>query len=213
MSLKFFLLPPSPNNVKVMLAAAIKGADYDCELVNPADRAAVVAATGQPLTPAMVHDGVKLFDSSAIVRYLDANLPGPRLYSEDYQTMKQIETWERYALYELGPFVGRTFNQLFAETKDPREADAISAGFNAATATLEEALADREYLVGDAPTAGDVAVAAYLFISCMSAEHAEYHEFWGWMRENLQLGEGRDKTRAWVDRMMQHLPAFTSLAG
>ncbi|MDF1800417.1 MAG: glutathione S-transferase family protein, partial [Planctomycetota bacterium] len=147
MTLTCYLLPPSPNNVKVQLALAYKGIAYDTVLVNPSDRAAVIEATGQPLTPAIVHDGTKLFDSSAIMRYIDVNFPGPRLFSEDYQAMKEIEGWERYMRLELGPFVGRTFTQLFAETKDAAETDAINAGMNAVTAKLEEHLDGREWLV------------------------------------------------------------------
>lgn len=84
MSLHLYHYPSTPNNTKILVALAYKGIDFVPEVVNLAAadvRETMVAATGQPLTPAIVHNGMKLCDSAAILRYLDLNFDGPALYS------------------------------------------------------------------------------------------------------------------------------------
>lgn len=212
MTLTCYLLPPSPNNVKVLVALAAKNVAFDPVLVNPTERGPITEATGQPLTPAIVHDGIKLFDSHAIVRYLDANFPGPQLFSSDYAELKEIEGWERYMRNELGPIISRVFTYLFSEDKDANEPAAICAAFNAATADVEARLEGRDWLVGDRMTAADIFVASFLCPACLTEEQAANHEFWSWMHANLDLGEGREQTRAMAQRVLALMPSFAALA-
>lgn len=212
MSLKFYFLPPSPNNTKVMVTCAYKNIPYESVLVMPTERAAVIAATGQPLTPAMVHDGTKLFDSTAIMRYLDANFPGPRLWSEDYTQMKAIEGWERFARFEVGHFVGRIFGQLFAETKDMAEVAAVNKELNELTGKIEAALEDREWLVGDSMTAADIMIGCRIGVACLNDEEAAQTEYWGVLQSLFDIGPGRERTRALCHRVLAYLPSFATLA-
>ena len=98
------------NNMKVRIALGYKGLDYTYTEVDPGDRAELIRLTGQFLTPVMVHGERTLFDSAAILRYLDANFPDtPRLYSEEYGEMADIEGWERFTMTQLGEVVGMMF--------------------------------------------------------------------------------------------------------
>ncbi len=212
-NLKLHLLPPSPNNTKILIALAYKNAEYDVELINPGDpynRESIVADTGQCLTPAINHNGIKLFDSSAILRYIDVNLPGPRLYAEDRDAIKEIESWEAYHRNQLGPFLGGAFGMFFSgETDDARVAE-INAGLNEATQKLEDALEGREWLVGDSMTAADIAVVCFLNFACFNDEDAEQSKVWKWMQERFDLGPNRDNVRAHMRRVMAYLPRFSS---
>ena len=75
-------LGPSPNNIKVRLALAYTKIPYEKIPVDPQDREPLVKVSGQPLAPVMLHGETVVYDSYAILRYLDANFPKtPRLYS------------------------------------------------------------------------------------------------------------------------------------
>lgn len=212
--LRLHLLPPSPNNTKILIALKYKNIDFDPVLINPGDpsnRDAIVADTGQCLTPAINHNGIKLFDSSAILRYLDANFPGPRLYAEDRDTHKQIESWEAYHRNQLGPYLGGAFGMFFSGESDENRVAEINQGLNEATQKLEEALEGRDWLVGDSMTAADIAVVCSLNYSCLSDEDAKQCKVWKWMQQRFELGPNRDNCRAHVRRVMAYLPEFSSI--
>jgi glutathione S-transferase len=212
--LKLHLLPPSPNNTKVLIALKYKNIDFDAVLINHADptnRDAIIADTGQSLTPAIHHNGTKLFDSSAILRYLDVNFPGPRLYAEERETHKEIEAWEAYHRNQLGPLLGGAFGMFFSgETDEPRVAE-INQGLNEATQKLEDALEGKQWLVGDSMTAADICVACFLHYSCFNDEDAQQSKVWQWMKQRFELGPNRENARAHIRRVMDHLPQFSSL--
>jgi glutathione S-transferase len=212
-NLKLHLLPPSPNNTKVLVALAYKGVDFDVELVNPGDpnnRESIIADTGQCLTPAIIHNGVKLFDSSAILRYIDCNFPGPRLYAEDRAAHKEIEGWENYQRSQIGPHLGSAFGMFFSGEADDARVAQVNQGLNDATAKLEEALEGKDWLVGDSMTAADIVVACVLNFSCLNDEEAAQSKVWKWMQQHFDLGANRENCRAHAHRVMKHLPQFSS---
>ncbi len=93
--LKFWELPPSPNNTKVRMALRFKGIDFETVPVNPRDRSDVVAASGQELTPVIEDRGIVLNDSEAILVYLDANYRDtPRMIPADRAGRKQADAWK-----------------------------------------------------------------------------------------------------------------------
>ncbi|QDU84126.1 hypothetical protein Pla163_12300 [Planctomycetes bacterium Pla163] len=205
--LRLFDLAPSPNNVKVRLALGYKGIAYERVPVDPADRAPILEATGQPLTPAIEHtlgEGVtvRLFDSGAILRYLDANFPDtPRLFSADRQTMGAIERAELRVRTEIQPCIGRIFGQFFAPSVDASECAAASAALHAATAEIEERLSEADTLVGDTITAADVTCAPFVQYGRLTANDWPEGSIQRFFAEHLALGPDRERTRAWAARL------------
>jgi len=94
-------LGPSFNSRKVRYALGVKGVKYVTVEANDANTADLLAVSGQPLTPVIKHGTHVMFDSGAIVRYIDANIEGPRLFSADSDEMRAIESWEDKAKQEL----------------------------------------------------------------------------------------------------------------
>lgn len=203
-TLKLYDLTPSPNNIKVRCALAFKKLPYERILVDPANREAVVKASTQPLTPVLLHGDTVVFDSYAIMRYLDANFPEtPRIYSADRPTLKAIEAWELFARTDVGPGISMAFGQLRAETPDAdvlkRANDLIGKG----ASRVEETLAKSQWLMGDAPTAADFTVGTMLFLGAVPEEAVKKVPAWGFFRKHLKL-ERAPKTVDWIGRVMAY---------
>lgn len=203
-TLKLYDLTPSPNNIKVRCALAFKKLPCERILVDPANREAVVKASTQPLTPVLLHGDTVVFDSYAILRYLDANFPEtPRLYSPDRATLKAIEAWELFARTDVGPGISAAFGQLRAETPDPdalkRANDMIGKG----ASRVEETLAKSAWLMGDAPTAADFTVGTMLFLGAVPEEAVKKVPAWGFFRKHVTL-ERAPKTIDWIGRVMEY---------
>ena len=206
MALRLHQLPPSPNNLRVRLALAVKGLDYEnCVVPFTSDRSEIVELSTQPLTPVLEHDGRVIFDSSAILRYLEANFPDtPRLFSSDRDVMREIEEWEYFSRLDLTRPVGMTFGQAFAPEKDAAVMAQANELMRAGTERIEQALEGRDYLVGDAISAADLFCAPMVGTTQMSAESpVGVVKFFA---ENLHLGEGRERTLAWLGRVLAHDP-------
>lgn len=174
----------------------------------PGDRSEIVALSTQPLTPVLKHGDTVIFDSGAILRYLDANFPDtPRLFTEDYAEMGELERWELWAKTDLYSQVVAVFGQVFARTPDTAVLRRARESMHQATGRIEAALERAPFLLGDAMKAADV-VSAPLVNLAMISDSAEAGPILSFFREHFQLGEGRERTREWVRRVMAYDPLF-----
>ena len=177
------------NNMKVRIALKHKGIPFTFETIDPSDRSEIERLSGQPLTPVMVHGGSVLFDSAAILRYLDANfLDTPRLFAGSRERIWEIEEWEGFARHELAAAMKMMLPLRLAGEEDAEVAAHAQELFHEATAKLEECLSGQEWLMGDELTAADITAAPVVF----RTEKAGF----------AALPDGRDQTRAWMDRVM-----------
>jgi len=202
-AIRLYHLGASPNCMKARIALAYKGLAYESIVVDPKDRSEVVKVSGQPLTPVLVHGDRVLFDSSAILRYLDANFRATKpLFSSDYETMVAIERFERLGRNELSEPIGIAFRQLMSGTPVLAELARASALLNEHTGQLEARLREGDWLVGNAMTAADVIVATAVHYGVEPQHDVSGNPMLKFFADNLKLGAGRDKTRAWVRRVM-----------
>lgn len=208
MSLTLYELPPSPNNLKVRLALGYKGLEYEQVLVNPQDRSAVIAATGQPLTPALVHGKVKLFDSNAINRYLEANFPEtPRIFpTQDTTVFRDIERWELLSLTEIGEPLRMIFGAIFSDSVTPKLGEQASLLLRERCDRLETRLEKSEWLVGDTFSQADICCAAVVYYAMLKPQHIALHPFVETVAKHFILGEALPRTRAWVERVVMNDP-------
>lgn len=200
-------LPPSPNNMKVRVALNYKGLDFDRVDVGFEDRDAVVEASGQPLTPVIKHGNTVVYDSRAILRYLDTNFRDtPRLLVGDRPAMLELERAEAYAREVVSPPIGIIFGELTSGGEPDVAACAeASRRLNEATAPYEEALQDREFLMGDHITLADVTAAPFVWYGMVPDElGGADNPFMQGFIDLYKLGDGRDKTREWAQRVMAY---------
>jgi glutathione S-transferase len=200
-ALKLYDLAASPNSIKVRVALGCKGLACERIRVDPAKRDELVRISGQPLAPVLLHGDTVVYDSYAIIRYLDANFPGtPRLYSADRETHKAIEAWELFGRTDPGPAISLMFGQLRAAAVDAEKVRRANEILNRTASRIEETLADREWLVGDAPTAADCTLATMLYYGVVP-ETATPKPVVDFFRKHLAIAVG-PKTRGWIDRVM-----------
>jgi glutathione S-transferase len=216
-SLRLYHLGLSPNGKRARLALGVKELVYDSVDVDPRDRNPVVEISGQPLTPVLVHGETVVFDSWAILRYLEANLRRePRLYAAERERMQAIEDWERFSRTELGPPVRAMFAQVISGDPDGEALTRAAAAYGDAIGELDRALTESgsAYLLGDSPCAADVACAALLNIAWLTPAAVEAYPLVEVFHEHLAKAPGSNRLRAWyasldardVFRVPQELP-------
>ena len=199
--LTLLTLPPSPNNIKVRLALALKR--LECEFVPQGfdDRSLVIEKSGQPLTPVLLDGDRVVFDSFGILRYLDANFDGPRLFPETREGIREIESWENHARNGLGPALGMILSMLLSGKVDPAQAELASRLFNQLASNVELALEKGSYLTGEAISAADLTIAPLVYYAVQDADKTEEGSVQRFFAEHLQLSPRYPRTRAWVDRV------------
>jgi glutathione S-transferase len=216
-TLRATLRLPSPNNMKVQIALAMKGLDYETDAVSggePETIAKLVEISGQPLTPILEHGDVTIYDSGAILRYIDANFPGPRLFSPDRTEMKTIEDWESFHSNKIFGALRPALQVFFGGLEGPETAEMIKKSngmLHEVTSRVEECLevqanAGSEWLVGTTMTAADIFVACSLGIADLPAGLNQWNPLWKWTDSNLSLGADRERTKAHVARVLKLLP-------
>ena len=201
-TLKLYTLPLSPFNTKVRLALKLKGIDFESvEFTGFDDRDAVVEVSGQPLTPVLTDGDKAIYDSFAILRYLDANFPGPRLFSSDRETIQKIQEWERFG-QELGGIIGMVLTQAFNNEIDDKATEQAQALLDTVPQALEDALADSDYLMGDAISAADLTLVPFLRFPIWDAEDVDF-PLAKFVAERLTLHAKFHNVHAWVARVME----------
>jgi len=178
------------NNMKVRIALNYKDLQFNFRTIDPADRREVQALTRQPLTPVLRHGEVVLFDSGAIMRYLDANFPAtPGLFSGDRQTVVKIEEWETFGRARLLAPMIRVVSARLAGRDDPALFEASGRDLSAAVDELTEGLTG-DWLVGDGMTGADVCTAPVVFRALSIG-----------LADEARLAA---PVRAWIDRVMAY---------
>ena len=178
------------NNMKVRVALGFKNIPYDFKPIDPADRSEIVRLSGQHLTPVMVHGDRVLFDSAAILRYLEANFRDrPPLFGTTHDEQWAIEDMELFARTTLaGPMMEIVHHRVSGRTVDDAMRARCAGAFAEAAETLIDRLAGREWLVRDRMSAADVTAAAVMY---------RIHQ-----SKLFDPPAGVDTIRGWVDRVM-----------
>jgi glutathione S-transferase len=153
------------NNIKVRVALGYKAIPYRFRTIDPNDRSDVLRLSGQRLTPVLQHGEVVLFDSAAILRYLDANFRDtPTLFGAASDAEQwEIEDWELFARTQLaGPMLRVVHAKRTHGAVDEGLRARAATELEAAVAALAERLDGRRWLAGDRLTGADVTAAPVL---------------------------------------------------
>jgi glutathione S-transferase len=160
----------SGNCYKVRLLAAQLGLSLDLHDVDVVDRSNRPELLGG-LNPALrvptlvLDDGRPLAESNAILWYLGDRSP---YVPDEAYARAQVLQWQFFEQYEHEPSIAvarflLTYSGRAAEHED-LIAEKARAGHRA-LGVLDGALADREFLVGDAYTIADISLYAYTHVA------------------------------------------------
>jgi glutathione S-transferase len=164
----------------VMWACAEKGVPYRLE---PADlKSPEYREQRQPYVkmPAMQHGDLKLFESSAIARYIDAAFDGPALQPSDPAALAKMEQWisviKSYVYADVVP--GLILQYLIpkgAEGNVDRAAvEASVPKIRYHLATLEKGIDATPYVVGNTLSLADIFVGPLVHYLEYTPEFANY---------------------------------------
>ena len=189
----------STNVERVTLALAHKGLEVESIWVDPRDRTPVVLVSGQRLVPVLAHDGHVIFDSTAILRYLEDAFPEPPLYPRDGAKRAEMDVFIEWfnRVYKRPP------NEIEAELSKPQpDAERISELAREMVAHLamhEGLLAERDYLFGDELSAADFAAFPFLKYA-LKIDNGDDDLFHRILYERQPIA-AYPRLRAWIERV------------
>ena len=153
-TLKIHGMPPSTFTRTVRMACHEKGIDY--ELV-PATPGSIGALNPFGKIPAITHDELTLFESTAILRYVDRVFPGPTLWPDDAVAAARCDQWSSAVCDSLTNAALRYIGSRLGFLPVPAE---MTQKYLDKTAEVVPAfdrqLAAHRFLAGDTLTAADL---------------------------------------------------------
>jgi glutathione S-transferase len=183
-------IPFSTNVERVQLGLAHKELEVEHVVVDPKDRSLVVSVSGQELVPVLEHEGMIVFDSERILRYLESLFPEPPLWPEDLALRAEVDVFVEW------------FNKVWKRPPNLIEAgeDARVHGpqITAWLDVFESMLSERDYLFGEF---GIADVIAFPFLKYAVDDNADDDEpFHQILRDWLPI-EGHPRVEAWIRRV------------
>jgi glutathione S-transferase len=122
---------------------------------------AYLALNPNGLVPTLQEDGVTIWESNTIVRYLAARHGAGTLWPLGSADRAAAERWMDWQLGTLAPHMGTLFMSHIRTPPEQRDLGAMDRAFDAAIRLfriLDSHLANRAYVAGDRLTVGDIPV-------------------------------------------------------
>jgi glutathione S-transferase len=155
---------------KVLVTLAEKGAEAEFVPVElgKGEQKTPAHLARQPFgkVPALDDDGFQLFESRAIMRYLDERLPGPKLTPADPRARARMEQWISIEHSYFSPVAMKLVHQLlfnprFGRPTDQEVVDKARAEILHPLDVLARRLEEQPYLAGDAFSLAEVTYMPY----------------------------------------------------
>ncbi|KAM9354365.1 maleylacetoacetate isomerase isoform 2-T2 [Pholidichthys leucotaenia] len=153
---------------RVRIALALKGIEYDQVPVN------LIKDGGQQISeeykklnpmqqvPALEIDGITLFQSLAVIQYIDETRPGPRLLPEDPKARAQVRIISDVIASGIQPLQNLYVLQRLGEEKKMEWAQHfIDRGFQALESILKQTAG--KYCVGDEISMADICLVPQVY--------------------------------------------------
>lgn len=160
--IKIYGVPPSPFTRATRLAAHEKGVDYELIPTRPGDTAPI-----SPLgkIPMMQHGDFALYESPAIVRYIDRTFDGPPLWPADARAASLCDQWlsvvcDSMVHTALAGVIAPRFGIV------PGTEESIAASLERTERVVgifDAHLADHRFLAGDEMSAADLFLVPIFF--------------------------------------------------
>jgi glutathione S-transferase len=207
--MKIYGHPWSISTRKVLLTVAEKGREAELVLVNlpKGEHKQPDHMARHPFGKVPVlEDGVLIYETGAIIRYLDRKLAGPPLVPDSAEGAARVDQWisvaDSYFAPHAQPLIIETlFRRYLGGERNAHAIDAGRAGMQPALDVMDRALASDPYLGGQEFTLADVHFMPYLEYLAQTGqgEHVEG-------RRNLKAWWARVSSRSTWRRVAQTGP-------
>ena len=181
MTIVAYGIPGSPYLRQPLLACEEKGVSWRLEAVAPGDHKQPAYLARQPFgrIPAVEHDGFRLYECQAILRYIDRAFDGPSLTPANAKAAARMDQvmniMDWYVMPSLTSGIG--FNRIIAPMLGfPVNEDAVKAAIPLAQTSLkalEDILGGQAFFGGDQVCLADLSAIAHLDLVPQSPEGAE----------------------------------------
>jgi glutathione S-transferase len=186
-----FGIPGSPYVRAALLPLEEKGAVYEFSAMAPGTTKQQPHLSRHPFgrIPAFGHDGWMLYETQAIMRYVDAVVPGPRLQPDEPRAQARMNQLMGIADWYLMPQVSMTitFNRVVAPrfnkpVEEQKVAQAIPNA-RACIAEISRLLDGHPWMAGDTLSLADLLLAPHLSMFAQAAEGTDI------LREHQNLSD------------------------
>jgi len=200
----------SPYAWRVMLALELKGIAYESRLhqlsTGELQSAEYLALNPRGRVPTLVDDGFILYESIAILAYLDREFPAPPLFGQTARESGLI--WRHIAEYTayVDPATEALILPLYFGTAREHAAQVkeAAATLRVELGRLEAALTEKTYLAGPGVSAADLVVYPHVKSIERAASKDAAREL---QLELLPLAERWPKVSEWMQRI-EALPGY-----
>jgi glutathione S-transferase len=164
--MKIFGNPASTCTRKVLMTAHETRTPFDLVVVDftKGEHKQPAHLAHQPFgkVPALDDDGFAMYESRAMARYIDAKAGGP-LTPRDLQARARMEQWISVETENFAPHAMKfVYHSVFKREQTPEVLGAAGAVLDVTYGVLEKALAERQFLAGDAFSLAEICFAPYL---------------------------------------------------
>ncbi len=189
--MRVYRIPFSTNVERVALAAGLKDLEVEWIDVDPDDRGAVRAISGQELVPVLADGDTILHDSPAILRWLEERFAEPPLWPADEARRAEADIFVEWfnAVWKRPP------NRIAADEAEPGDAEWLRASCT----LFESLLSGREHLLGEFGIA-DVIAFPFLKYALLAPPASDTDPFHAVLHEHLSV-DGRPLLEAWIRRV------------
>ena len=184
--MKLYFYPESTFSRRVRVALLEKGISCELAVLNLPGREHkeewYAALNPYTKVPTLVDGDVTLYESSAILMYLESIHPSPALVPRDAGGRALVDMHLRLCDAHLGRYAGAILlpKRFLPEEKwDRASMDVARQQIDAHLAIVERDLGDRAYLVGESFTLADIAYLPFLhFLELMEVSAGPHVKAW-----------------------------------
>jgi glutathione S-transferase len=208
-------IPGSPYVRAALLTLEEKGADYELAAMAPGTLKQQPHLSRHPFgrIPAFEHDGWMLYETRAIMHYVDAVVPGPRLQPEEPRAAARMDQLMNITDWYLMPQVSATitFNRVVAPRFNrPVDEEKVAQSIPNARICIREIsrlLDGHRWMAGDEISLADLLLAAHLSMFAQAPEGAQILQEHENLSEWLTRIEARPSMKATWDRLLERVAA------
>ena len=209
-------VPGSPYVRAALLTLEEKGAEYELAAMTLGALKQQPHLSRHPFgrIPAFEHDGWMLYETQAIMRYVDAVVPGPRLQPEEPRAAARMNQLMGIADWYVMPQVSApiTRNRVVAPRFNrPVDEDAVIKAIPNARACIAEIgrrLVGHSWMAGDTLSLADLLLASHLSMFAQAPEGAQILQDHENLRRWLARREARPSMQATTwDRLLERVAA------